>query len=208
MQSPVRLLCSVAGGEVWRGGVMSHKTNFFKAGILALLAIFGVAACAAAHGGGPGWRPGTGTYAGHGVSFRYPAGWHQTTPLGGGRPLLWTIGVGFDPPDSVYIAAHPTGTRVTAQNLSTFIPSVTRAVRLGFRHAGDRLLAGPQAITVGGMPGLRFQGTETNPVGKDTLTIVFNGMTWYDITCAYTPAKARAVQRGCAQVLRTFKVSR
>jgi hypothetical protein len=187
---------------------MSHKTNFFKAGILALLAIFGLAACAAAHDGGPGWRPGTGTYTGHGVSFHYPAGWYQTTPLGGGRPLLWTIGVGFDPPDSVYIAAHPTGTRVTAQNIPVFIPSVTRAVRMGFRHAGDRLLAGSQAITVGGMPGLRFQGTETNPVGKDTLTIVFNGMTWYDITCAYTPAKARAVQRGCAQVLRTFKVSR
>jgi hypothetical protein len=187
---------------------MSHKTNFFTAGILALLAIAGLTACSTAHGGRPGRSPGTGTYTWHGVSFHYPAGWHQTTPPGGGRPLLWTTGVGFDPPDSVYIAAHPLGTRVTAQNLSTYIPSVTRTVRLGFTHAGERLLAGPQAITVGGMPGLQFQGTQTNPVGKDTLTIVFNGMTWYDITCAYTPAKARAVQRGCAQVLRTFQVSR
>ena len=187
---------------------MSHKTNFFRAGILALLAIFGPAACAAAPGGGPGWSPGTGTYTGHGVSFHYPAGWYQTTPPGGSRPLLWTTGVGFDPPDSIYINVYRIGTRVTAQNLPVFIPSATQVARSGFRRAGDRLTSGPQTITVGGMPGLRFQGTQTNPIAKVTLTIVFNGMTRYDFSCVYTPAKARAVQRGCAQVLRTFKVTR
>ena len=189
---------------------MSHKTSFFKPGILALLAIFSLAACDAARGAGPGWSPGTGTYTGHGVSFHYPAGWQQTTPsgCGSGCQLLWSTGVGFDPPDSIYVNVYRIGTRVTAQNLPVFIPSATQTARSGFRRAGDRLTSGPQTITVGGMPGLRFQGTQTNPVAKVTLTIVFNGMTRYDFSCVYTPAKARAVQRGCAQVLRTFQVSR
>ena len=189
---------------------MSRKTSFFKAGILAPLAMVGLAACAASDGGGPGWSPGTGTYTGHRVSFHYPAGWQQTTPSGCGSRchLLWSTGVGFDPPDSIYVDVYRIGTRVTAQNLPVFIPSATRAVRLGFTRSGDRLTAGPQTISVGGMPGLRFQGTQTNPVAKVTLTVVFNGMTRYDFSCVYTPAKARAVQRGCAQVLRTFQVSR
>ena len=185
--------------------VATIPASALRGGCLAALV-----ACGAGHGGGPVWYPGTGSYAGHGVSFHYPAGWLRGSPggpsCGSGCGQLWATGVGLDPPDSIYIFANRLGTRVTAQNLSVATPSVTRTVRWGFRRDGDRLLAGPQAITVGGMPGLRFQGTQSHPAGKQTLTIVFNGMTGYFITCQSTPAQARAVQQGCAQVLRTFKV--
>ncbi|MDR3035221.1 MAG: hypothetical protein LBV78_19355 [Kitasatospora sp.] len=180
--------------------VAAIPASALRGGCLARLA-----ACSAGHGGGPVWYPGTGSYAGHGVSFRYPAGWLQGTPGGPACGCQWATGVGLDPPDTIYIFGRRMGARVTAQNLSAVTPSVTRAVRGGFRLAGDRLLAGPQAITVGGMPALRFQGTKTHPDGQGTLTIVFNGMTRYDITGDSAPAKARAVQQGCAQVLRTFK---
>ena len=196
----------------------SHKTNFFKAGILALLAIFGLAAC----GGGPARNPGTGTYAArgtgtyaaHGVSFRYPAGWYEDIPGGpapccGAHPL-WTARVGLDSTDMIYIAASRLPGRMTAQKLSALIPAITQEERDLYRHLGGRLLTGPQAITVNGMPGYRVQGTGRlhGTAAKTTQAEFFNGMTAYGVVCGYTPGKAQAVQRGCAQVLRTFKVSR
>lgn len=173
--------------------------------LLALLAVFGLAACDAANGGGPVWSPGTGTYAAHGVSFHYPAGWYQDTPggeaCGRGCQLLWTTGVGFDPPDSIYIVARRIGTRVTAQNLPPLIPYVTRAARTGFRHAGDRLLAGPQAVTVGGMPGLRFQGSHDLGASREqarALTLLSEAcMAVGDVAAAQTAsAQASALRTG------------
>jgi hypothetical protein len=91
-----------------------------------------------------------------------------------------------------------------------FTAAVVHATRGQFRRLHGKLIAGPRAATVGGMPGLRFTGTAKIHATalKVTLVSAFNCRTEYAIVCSSTPAKARAVQQACAQVLRTFKVSK
>jgi hypothetical protein len=56
---------------------------------------------------------------------------------------------------------------------------------------------------------LRFQGAAKfgGAASQITLAVAFHGTIAYAISCTYTPARARAVQQACAQVLRTFTVS-
>jgi len=117
--------------------------------------------------------------------------------------------VGLDQFNGIQVIAHGHQPRVTRKNLPGFTRFVTRHERQEFMQNGGRLLAGPRAITVGGMPGLRYRGTGNHlgTAAKGTVTVVVNGTTDYEIACTFTPAKARAVQQGCAEVLRTFKVT-
>jgi hypothetical protein len=74
------------------------------------------------------------------------------------------------------------------------------------RQAGG----GTDPLTVGGIPGLAYLGTAKlyGSAVHVTVVMVFHGRTSYTITCTSTRAKARAVHRGCAEVLRTFKVTK
>jgi hypothetical protein len=152
-------------------------------------------------------------YRAHGVSFDYPPSWAEgpsPRSFGCRRCELWAAGVTMDGVNAVDVAANRENIAVTRRNLPQATPYVTRAERRFFRHFGGRLRAGPQAITVGGMPGVLYRGTG-NLFGtaiKVTEAAVFNGTTLYVITCASTPSKARVVQRACAHVLGTFKMTR
>ena len=99
---------------------------------------------------------------------------------------------------------------MTRQNLPELTPTLVRQERSQFRQLHGELIAGPHAVTVGGMPGLRFAGTAKiyGAAEKVTAVLAFNGSTEYAIACSATPAKTRAVQLACAQVLRTFKVGK
>jgi hypothetical protein len=78
------------------------------------------------------------------------------------------------------------------------------------RRQWAALQSGPERITVGGLPGLRFQGATAvhGLLTEVTLVIAFNGTTQYEITCGHTQATAGEVAQACAQVIRTFKVSK
>jgi hypothetical protein len=52
------------------------------------------------------------------------------------------------------------------------------------------------------------QGNLFGTAVKVTEAAVFNGTTLYAITCSSTPSKARTAHRACAEVLRTFEVTR
>jgi hypothetical protein len=70
--------------------------------------------------------------------------------------------------------------------------------------------AGPQQITVGGLPALQFLGALTTGgiAIKVTLVFAFHGTTQYFLYCAHTRPGAGQMERACAQVMRTFKVSK
>jgi hypothetical protein len=114
-----------------------------------------------------------------------------------------------DAVNGVNVTAYRQSVLVKRKNLPAVAPFVTSKQRRLFRHFGGRLVAGPHAITVGEMAGLAYLGTGTLYGAAVHLTVVvaFNGTTSYTITCTSTRAKARAVHRACAQVLRTFKVT-
>ncbi len=153
---------------------------------------------------------GTQTYRAHGVSFDYPAGWAEGSPAvtsGKDSALLWAAAVGSGPAAWIDIRAARTGSalRITAGNIAMITPSVDRVVRRQLA-----VTAGPERITIGGMPGLRFQG-QAAVQGVPTeisLVIAFSATTQYELACGHTRATAGEVERACAQVIGTFKVSR
>jgi hypothetical protein len=174
---------------------------------LVVLAVIGVTACGAASAGGAQ------TYRAHGVSFDYPASWREGSPgatvgcCNGDQ--LWSSAVGLDSADSIDVGANRSSPSITAENAGLAIPALDRSVRSFFGQAGGSLQAGPERITMGGMPGFRSRGSvgSNGSTSEITLVIAFNGTTDYWITCTHTAAKAVEVERACSQVVRTFKTS-
>jgi uncharacterized RDD family membrane protein YckC len=148
----------------------------------------------------------------HGISFEHPPGWHQEpvrTRAGGGN-LLCQTGLFIGPSDVVLIDAHPLTRPVTARYLATITPLLTRAVRHLFAQIGGVLQAGPRKVTIGGLPGVEFRGTGRSFNGTrihSTVVFAYHGRTEYFVNCQYTSQHATQVQRGCHQILRTFRVS-
>ncbi len=156
---------------------------------------------------------GTQTYRGHGVSFGYPAGWQQENlPASAASGRLW--GARFGPRTGagmIAVEAHRLRIPVGAGNLAEASSQLEPIVRRFFAQEGGAMQAGPQQTTVGGLPGLRFQGTGTQQDGTfigNTVLFVFNGTTEYIINCQHTRANAGEVEPACGQVMRTFKASR
>jgi uncharacterized RDD family membrane protein YckC len=154
------------------------------------------------------------TYQGHGVSFEYPAGWQEASNVNvaaGSTNELWktVVGVGTDEVSAVIVEAYRLGAPVTAENLAEVKPEAATAVRQLLEQLSGAMQSGPEELTVGGLPGLRFRGTATikaTPI-ETTVVFVFDHTTQYALTCQHTPDTAAEIQRGCDQVLRTFKVT-
>lgn len=195
-------------GDLVAGTVVARAVPTRRRGMLliplalVLAAATGLSAYRAASAGD------TQTYQAHGVSFDYPPGWQEGSAAVGSN-ALWNTNVAIDPSDAILLIAYPLNPPVTAANFDSFIPTVVRVVGRGFEQNGGVLQAGPEKITVGGMPALQFRGTgQSSPgiaVGR-TLTFAFRGTTFYEINCQHTRAHAAEVERACDQVLRTFKV--
>jgi Tol biopolymer transport system component/uncharacterized RDD family membrane protein YckC len=156
------------------------------------------------------------TYQGHGVSFEYPAGWqqaseiHVTATAGGGEDLWRTaVAPGTDEVSQVRVEAYRIDTPVTAENLAEVKPEAATAVRQLLEQLGGAVQSGPEELTVGGLPALRFRGTATIEATPIEVTVVFviDHTTQYTITCGHTPETAAEIQRGCDQILRTFTVT-
>jgi uncharacterized RDD family membrane protein YckC len=158
------------------------------------------------------------TYQGHGVLFEYPAGWQEASKVqqvaasGGGNELWGTavaVGTGTHVVNMVTVSAYRVGTPVTAENLGDAKPAVTTVVRQLLKQLGGAVQSGPEELTMGGLPGLRYRGTATidaTPVAS-TLVFAFDQTTEYFLNCQATRARAAEIQRGCDQIVRTFKVT-
>jgi hypothetical protein len=163
-------------------------------------------------GNSPATAGGTQAYRAHGVLFDYPAGWlEENLPAPAGSGWLWRIG--FAPgtgANLIAVEARRLSIPLGAGNLAAVSSQLEPLVRRFFAQEGGALVAGPQPITVRGLPGLRFGGTGAEHDGTvigNTLVFVFNGTTEYAINCQHTRANAGAMQRACGQVLRTFTAS-
>jgi len=97
---------------------------------------------------------------------------------------------------------------VTAENMDAFTPELEGAVRREYEQPGGAVLAGPEEITVAGKPGpwFRVTGTHDGTPFETRLVFVADGTTLYELDCQHTAEKAEEIERGCEQLLRTFKV--
>jgi hypothetical protein len=154
----------------------------------------------------------TQNYRAHGVSFTYPAAMPEVRLIGtvGNGPQLWATAFDLDSEDWIGVGANRLPAPVTAARLAGFTPAAGKAARRFFGQAGGVVQAGPQQITVGGLPALQFRGTMTSHgiALRTTLVFAFDGTTQYFLYCVHTRAGARQMERACGQVIRTFKVSK
>jgi Tol biopolymer transport system component/uncharacterized RDD family membrane protein YckC len=156
----------------------------------------------------------TSTYRDHGVSFQYPAGWQQSSnpqarASSGGGDTLWSTAVAADTVNLVLVEAYRIRTPVTVENLDAATPGFQEMVQRLFQQLGGAAQAGPETFGTSGLPGLRFRGTGTldgAPI-QSTLVLAFDHTTEYFFNCQSTRARAAEMQRGCDQIVRTFKVA-
>jgi hypothetical protein len=161
---------------------------------------------AASDGGG-----GAQTYRGHGVSFDYPVAWQEATSTsegGSGADELWRATVAAGRLDFVVVSGYRLKRPVTAENLDEFTSEIEGLVRGAVGQAGETVLAGPEEITVAGLPGAWFRvtGTRDGTPLESRLVFVVDGTAEYEVRCQHTAEKADEIEGGCEQILRTFKV--
>lgn len=159
--------------------------------------------------------PAPGTYQANGVSFDYPPAWQQghlpvDVSFGQVRGTEWTTAVVLDQADWIDVAAYRTPFAIPAGLLRLLPPSAKAAFRRAVERAGGQLLAGPQEITLAGVPGLliRTAGTQGGIPVENTFAFTFIGTTEYVVLCQQAQGQGAAnVRRACDQVIRTFAAS-
>jgi uncharacterized RDD family membrane protein YckC len=190
--------------SVARAPAMRHRglaLAFFAVFLVLIVALF---VYRAADSGG------VNTYRAHGITFDYPAGWQHQVPetaqsVGGGA--LWRDGVAVDDMNLVVVEAYRLNVSVTEENLDEVEVELESLVRRLFEESGGALQAGPEEITMGGLPSVRFRGRGilNGTSFESTLVFAFDGTTEYFLNCQHTREKTE-VERGCDQIVRTFRV--
>ena len=159
-----------------------------------------------------------GCYRGHGVSFNYPPKWQKGTDLGAPISALSIVSVVRDFKYLDYVEIVGEG-----QSELGFPPANLAAgkARIVGQHEayGAFFQPGSEKLTIDGRPALRFRSTLTNSTGAkrgntiaSTWLLTFKGKTEYRFECTHQEkvpharAAAAEIERGCAQIVRTFKI--
>jgi hypothetical protein len=173
---------------------------------LAIAALLALSAC----GGGPNSFE-VGTH-----SFEYPEGWSELEAEFVAETPNNTSSVSVGPPEEgvnlVTVGRFQVPVAVTAENLEEYRDDITAGVEQLFAQADGSIEEGPIPITVGGLPGYRFEGTSTTPIEGEgdvhTRSIqVYSGETGFFINCQYAPDAQEEILAGCQQVVDSFSVA-
>ena len=100
-----------------------------------------------------------------------------------------------------------TSVRIPAWAQARAVQAATDLRQVASRGGGS-VTQGPDAVTVAGLPGFRFQlsGIQEGSTRVDgRLILAFQGRTEYLILCQHTPQFADQVESACDQILRTFR---
>lgn len=179
-----------------------------------------------------------GAYSDHGVSFSYPTAWLHVPgdfQVQSGSEL-WSEFFGPAPaptpppatdpaqpqppapatplvlPDVVAVAAYRTNVSITKKNLPRYKQAIQLLVTQLVTRANGKVLSGPVRLTMGGMPGYRFEATAALTDGTLTesrLVLVFRKKTEYFLNCQHVqngPLTAE-IEGGCDQLMHSFRVT-
>jgi len=104
----------------------------------------------------------------------------------------------------VRVEAYRLDMPVTAENLAEVKPEVVTAVRQLHEQLDGAMQSGPEELTVGGLPALRFRGTatiEATPI-EATVIFVFDHTTQYFLAAStrgtWPRSSSAAATRSCA----------
>ena len=195
------------------------------AAVVLALSVAAGAACGGDSGGGKNssaptaaCKEGKGCYRGHGVSFNYPPKWQKTKDFGAPISALWFVALVRDLKYLDYVEITGEGQSELGFRPANLAAGKARIV--GQREAyGAFFQPGSEKLTIDGRPALRFRSTLTNSTGArrgntiaTTWLLTFKGKTQYRFECTHQTrvpharAAAAEIERGCAEIVRTFKV--
>jgi hypothetical protein len=167
-----------------------------------------------------------GMYGGHGVTFAYPTAWLHVPAQFDVQTgsSLWSEFFGPEqaPPadptqpapmqrDLVAVAAYKTNVAVTKKNLPRYKASISYFVLRLATQAGGTVLKGPQRVTMGGLPGYRYQMTanvDEGTVVESRVVLVFKGRAEFFLNCQHVQdgPLTDEIEAGCDQLMTSFKL--
>jgi hypothetical protein len=144
------------------------------------------------------------------VSFDYPADWfvfdadasEEEGADGPPGPSSRAL-VGLDQLNRVVVRGAPGEIVVTSDTFDERRAEVEDMVEEGLL-ARAKILAGPDVITVGMQPALRWRVTTPSSVGyviTTTVVVLFRGARQYTITCSHIPSFAEVIEDGCSKII-------
>lgn len=189
--------------------------------VLSLPVLLALVAAAAHAAGQP-----PSTFKGHGVRFSYPGNWLE---LSGSVEAhvgnaLWAESVGptqtapADPSQPttthrplVTLASYRSPVSITAKNIGRYRAAIVGSVTQLVGQVHGRMESGPARVSMGRLPGYRFQITATLGDGvtiRSRLVYVFRRRTEYFLNCQYAQNDqlASETEAGCDQVMRSFRL--
>jgi hypothetical protein len=177
-----------------------------------------------------------GQWGGHGISFSYPAAWQH---IAGqfqyqSGTALWTEFFAPIPPptappadptqpapattptpdqvtDLVAVAAYRLPISITKKNLPKYKPLIQMTIVQLATRAGGHVTTAPTRITMGKLPGYRFEvavPTQAGAILSSRIVLVFKKKIEYFVNCQYVQdgPLAAEVTSGCDQVMQSFHV--
>jgi len=156
----------------------------------------------------------TNRFSGNGYAFDYPGNWRPRTGLtfeaATGAGALSKEAVGLDDLNLAVVLTTRLDRSVTTQQLPQLAVQAATDLRQVASRGGGSVTQGPDALTVAGLPGFRFQlsGIREGRTRVDgRLILAFQDRTEYLILCQHTPQFADQVESACDQILRTFRLT-
>lgn len=157
--------------------------------------------------------PATRTFRSHGVSFHYPGNWvafdaqaadPQQAPTQKSQDI-----VGLDDLNIVSITAQLAPQ--SNHGFSVWDRRIVTQFSDAFLQNGIEVRSGPDRILLGGEKGLRWKIRQPSGIGyvlDSTLVVMFRRGIEYYLRCQHTAARAPEMDRGCDQVLSSFKLGK
>ena len=174
-----------------------------------------------------------GAFAGHGISFTYPTTWQH-----GPGTIQYQLGNAqwtefFSPPaatpapsdpsqpaappatpgpsyDLLIVAGYRLPVSITKKNLARYKAAIRAGVAQLIGQAQGQILGGPTRVTLGKLPGYRFDTSLQMSDGTlvaSRLIFVFRKKIEYFLNCQHTqdgPLTAE-IEGGCDQVMQSFR---
>ena len=149
-------------------------------------------------------------------SFEYPEGWSELEAEFVAEAPNNTASVSVGPEETgvnlVTVGSFDVPVEVNEDNIEDYRDDITAGVEQLFTQADGSIEEGPIPITVGGLPGYRFEGTSTTPIegaGEvHTRSIqVYSGTKGFFINCQYAPDAQEEILAGCQQIVDSFSVA-
>jgi len=156
----------------------------------------------------------TNRFAGNGYEFRYPGDWKRlstmtfaATAAAGG---LSKEAVGVDDTNLAVVVTAHVSPPVTPETIGQIEGQMATAVKRVAEQGGGRVTAGPQQVTMGGLPALLFDlsGIRVGKAVVDSrLIFAFQGTLEFFLSCQHTPDRADQVEGACDEIMRSFRVT-